>query len=171
MSLYKILGNYSFNAHWGKRRTYICTRCGLLERTVDYGRYVDHPNKKHCGINLIPLSHEQSIAAHLITNEKRVQWMEKEGYILRGNKKKKRWIPVFSDDDIKTAIKQRSSYIKKDQSFVEVKADKLFSIIIDEYLHMHPKQADIMVNFSSRINSVDGIKDALRIGYEKIWIH
>ena len=142
MELYKKLGTYRFFSHWKKRRTYICKVCGFLERTIDYGRLGEHPKKNHCGLQLSPLSHEQNIAANLLTPKRRILWIKKGGYILKGNKKKKRWIPVFSDDDINTAIKQQEAYIEKEE-LINLKSEDVFGLMVQKYLRLYPENEKV----------------------------
>ena len=115
-------------------RTFICKQCGFLKRGRDNDRYGDHPIYTHCGESLSPLSHEQSVASRLIEPNERIIWYKKGAYILRGNKKKKRWIPVIKKDDIKLAIKQEKNYVKIDQAYFENQAKGIFEKLVEKYI-------------------------------------
>ncbi|MFO8066588.1 MAG: hypothetical protein R6U11_03300 [Bacteroidales bacterium] len=165
----KNISGHPLRSRPGKRRTYICKRCGHIERTTDYGRIGLHPIKKHCGITLTPLDHEQTIAAHLITKKERVQWINKGGYILKGNKKKKRWIPVFSDEDIEAAIEQERQYVPK-EGIVEFKEQKIWELVVKEFKDLYPGEFNEDVSISLRTGDLTkDVKKSLRLHYEEIF--
>lgn len=115
-------------------RTFICKQCGFLKRGIDHGREASHPIYTHCGEHLSPLSHEQSIAARLIDSNERVTWFEKGAYILKGDKKKKRWLPVIDEEDIQSAILQEKNHVKIDNKYFESKAEGIFEKLVEQYI-------------------------------------
>lgn len=141
-----------------KNKAYLCTKCGTLKRLND-DIYSPLKNNYHCNILMEPLSSEQSFVAFHLESGERLNWFIKGGHIMKGNSRKKRWIPAIKSPEIDASIKEKASYVpKKPKSYKEQYVQQ-YNQIAEPYI----KSNDEALQFLKKINAQKFFIDILFI--------